>query len=92
VKELLDLVSVIVLELEPRPLHTLLESQRLLGDEVLMKMVDLLVLLSSVLESGLDEVGLGEVEVDVGGRVDEQLVESFSRPLTRFKAKGRRVR
>ena len=89
-EKLLDLVPVVVLELEPSPFHTLLESQRLLGDKVLVKMVDLLVLLSSVLEGSLDEVGLGEVEVDVGRRIDEELVESLSRPLQKRGGKGRR--
>ena len=91
VKKLFDLISVVVLELEPSPLHTLLESQRLLGDQVLVEMVDLLVLLSSVLEGSLDEVGLSEVEVDVGRGVDEKLVESLSRPLETRIQKKRRV-
>jgi hypothetical protein len=81
VKQLFDLVPVVVFELEPRPLDALLERKRLLGNEILLDVKQLLVVLPAVLEGGLDEVGLGEVEVDVRRRVDEEGVEAFSRPL-----------
>lgn len=38
------------------------------------------------LECGLDKVGLGEVEVDSGGRVDEEGIERLAGPLLRRSA------
>ena len=82
-QELLDLVPVVVLKLESRPLYALVERERLVGDEVLVDVVDLLVLLAAVLERRLHKVGLRQVQVHVRRRIDKQLVEPLARPLQR---------
>lgn len=70
-----------MLKLEAGPLDALLKRDGLVGDEVLVDVVELLVGLARVLERRLDKVGLRQVEVDVGGRIDEEGVESLSSPL-----------
>lgn len=70
-----------MLKLEAGPLDALLKRDGLVGNEVLVDVVELLVGLARVLERRLDKVGLRQVEVDVGRRVDEEGVESLSSPL-----------
>lgn len=81
VKKLPDLVVVLGLELLPGPSNALVESKRLVVDEV---GADLQKLSSLARGLGrLDKVGLREVRVDDLGGLLEELLESLLAPLRR---------
>lgn len=81
VQQLLDLVDIVGLVLQPRPLDALRKCGWSLFHEVLFDLLELLVVLSTGLEGRLDKVGLREVQVDRGWRVDIERIERFSSPL-----------
>jgi hypothetical protein len=82
VEQLLDLVDIVFLKLEPRPLDALFKAPRSFLHEVLAHRLELFQLLARRLEL-LDKVGRREVQVDIGRWVDKELVKLFSRPLDR---------
>ena len=82
-QQLPDGVVVLFLELQAGPYDALLERQRLVGDQVGDKLLNLLPLLPGVLEVVLEVVRLGEVRVDSLCRLYEQVVELSSGPLQR---------
>lgn len=67
-------------ELETSPLDTLGKGGWTV-DEVALNLLELLVVLSRALESGLNKVGLREVEVDSLRRVDVEGVKGLACPL-----------
>ena len=65
----------------PAPLDARDARRWSLSHEVLFDLLELLVMLSTGLEGCLDKVGLREVQIDRGWRVDIQRIERFSSPL-----------
>lgn len=81
VEELADGVVVLLLELETRPDDAFLEGERLVRHEVRSNLLDLLLLLTGVLQVVLEEIGLRQIGVDGLRRLHEEAVEVLSCPL-----------
>jgi len=82
-QQLLNLVVVITLKLESGPSNTLLEGEGLLGNQEVEDLFNLLLLLTGVLESVLEVVGIGEVGIDGLDGFDKEIIELHSGPLNR---------
>jgi hypothetical protein len=80
-QKLTNLVVVKLFELQTCPRNALFKGQRLIGDKEVDELLNLLLLLTGMLECCLKIVGLGEVCVDREDRVNEMAVKLAPRPL-----------
>jgi hypothetical protein len=80
-EKLTDGVVVLVLELKTSPNNALLESERLVCDEVRDDLFDLLLLLTGEFERGLEVIRLRKVGVDGLRWPDEEVLELLPTPL-----------
>lgn len=87
-KQLLDIVVIVLLKLEPRPDDALLKRQRLSGNEIRENGVDLLLRLARELQVILEVVGVRQICVNCLRRLDEQGVELRTTPLNAVSVKS----
>lgn len=71
----------LVLELEPSPNDAFLESQWLIGHQIGNYLLDVIVLLTGVLEGILQVIGLRKILIDRFYGLDKQSIKLLSAPL-----------